>query len=292
MPHSKRTRWQRWWPFGLLCLVAAFRWVVSESVPAAATTALSLAVGAFSAALAILSIALARKLELPSRRVCLESATAGAMMVCGPFAYLLFHDHNIDATGLTMSLMLVPVVVAVARPAFRHTEGAELAGRLWPGIVGITGMLLMVPQPSLANIPNDVVMVVSLLSTGIGAAWFRTRSGTPVWRMLAALAGAAVLFTVGIHGVSGTAVKGMALAAFLDGGLILLTVGALLRIGATRWSAQFVLVPLIIFLEGLALARMWRLEVRAIVGLGLMIFATVFLLLPPRPDDPGEVVPK
>jgi hypothetical protein len=213
-------------------------------------------------------------------------------MICGPFASLLLHAHSVEATGLTIALMLVPVVVAVARPAFRHTEGGELAGRLWPGIVGVTGMLLMLPQPSLSNARNDVVLAVSVLATGIGAAWFRTRSGTPVWRLLAALLGAALLFTVGIHGISETAVKGMALGALLDGGLILLSVGALLRIGATRWSAQYVIVPLIIFLESLVLARLWRVDARVLVGLGLMVFATVFLLLPPRPDEPGELLPK
>lgn len=292
MPAKKRTRWQRWWPFGLLCLVAAFRWVISESLPAAAPTALSLALGCFSASLLILTIALARGLPVPTPRVCAESAIAGALMVCGPFAALLFHAHTVEATGLTMALMLVPVVVAVARPAFRHTEGGELAGRLWPGIVGVTGMLLMLPQPSLANAVNDAVMAVSLLATGIGAAWFRTRNGTPIWRMLAALGGAALVFTVGIHTIPASAVKGMALAAALDGGLMLLSVGALLRIGATRWSAQFVIVPLIIFLESLVLAHLWHLDARVLVGLGLMIFATVFLLLPPRADDPGELLPR
>jgi hypothetical protein len=67
--------------------------------------------------------------------------------------------------------------------------------------------------------------------------------------------------------------------------MALLSVFALMRVGAARWSAQFALLPLLIVLEGILLVRP-VFTARWVVGLSLLALASVYLLLPP--GDDGE----
>ena len=255
---------------------------------------LSLAIGCATMAVAAFTLAQLRHTTWPAPRTLIASALAGAMLLAGPFIAVLTHTHLADGSSLTLSLALVPVVVAVARPAFRHTEGAEVAGRLWPGIAAVAGLLLIVPEPSFAGVRDDVLLVAAPLATGIGAAWFRTRHGAELPRAGAAFSGATLVFLAGtyFHPPSLWSVRALAPAALADAVLAGLSVTALLRLGGTRWSAQFELVPLAVLLEGLFLVG-FKPDPRASVGLLLILLASVFLLLPPRLDDkPDELVPR
>jgi threonine/homoserine efflux transporter RhtA len=82
-------------------------------------------------------------------------------------------------------------------------------------------------------------------------------------------------------------------AVACDGILALLAVVALARLGAVRWSAQFTLLPLLIVLEGIVLVRP-TLSTRWVVGLLLLAVASVFLLMPPEPEEEtsGRVLPR
>jgi threonine/homoserine efflux transporter RhtA len=59
---------------------------------------------------------------------------------------------------------------------------------------------------------------------------------------------------------------------------------ALSRLGANRWSAQFVLVPLLILIEGMVLVRP-GITTRWVVGLALVALASVYLLLPHQDEQ-------
>ena len=290
MKAASGVRWRRWWAFAALCLLAAVRWMLVEAVPAAESTALSEALGCASAAAALLTYASVRRVERVRVPAVLPLAVAGALTVCGPVLPLLLRVRGVDAGSLTIALALVPVVVAIARPAFRQTEAPELVGRMWPGIAAAAGMMLLLPAPSLASVREDVLLAAAPVLTGVGAAWLRSRPGAGVRRGAWALAGAAGVFViaalrVGLYGVEW---RGVVLAACLDGLAAWLGVLALLRLGATRWSAQFVLVPLVVLLEGMAGVRV---DARVLGGLGVLVVAAVFLLLPPRPDEPPELRP-
>ncbi len=190
-----------------------------------------------------------------------------------------------------MALALTPVVVAVARPAFHHGGGGELAGRLWPGIAAIAGLLLLLPEPSLDNPQRDALLVAAPLASGVGSVWLRTRAGSATWRAVFALAGAAMAFTLAASLQHGSWSRMTWLAAMLDALLAGLSILALLRVGGTRWSSQFIVVPLVVILESLLVLRP-RLEPRLSAGIGLLVLATIFLLLPPRLDDAGDLVPR
>ena len=224
----------------------------------------------------------------------MESFCAGALLLAGPYVGLVLHARTLEATGLTVAMALVPVVVAVARPAFRETEGAEIAGRMWPGIAAAAGFLLVLPEPSLASWQEDLVLLLAPVATGVGAAWLRTRQGTELTRAAAALAGAATVF-LGAAAVQGgmraAAWRGVLPVATVDAVVVSLSVTALFRLGATRWSAQFEIVPLVVLLEGL-LGVGFRPDTRAVAGIVVVVLSSVFLLLPPRHEAVEEWVPR
>lgn len=278
----RNSAWRLWWPFALLCLIGGTRWILSESLPGSATTLGSAAVGCGSAAALYLLIFRPSMRESGGQLFC--SALAGALLITGPLIALL-SPHSIAAASLTMALALTPVVIAVAEAATRHTS-ETLAGRLWPGLATIAGLLLLLTQPSLANPGEDLVLVLTPLLTGCGAVLFCTTPPT-AWRIPAALLGACVALALGagINVVTHTRTwPDMAgLAAGLDALQAFLALVALSRLSATRWSAQFAIVPLLVLLEGIVLMPS-SIPARMIVGLLLLAIAAVALLIPPSED--------
>ena len=74
------------------------------------------------------------------------------------------------------------------------------------------------------------------------------------------------------------------LAAGSDAVEALLALIALGRLSATRWSAQFAIVPLIVLLEGVLMVPA-SVPGRMIVGLLLLAVAAVALLIPPSEES-------
>ena len=263
--------------------------MIADRFPDAGSTPRSETLGCLSACLVAITFASLKRVRLGPVRTFLAPALAGAMLLCGPA--LAIGTRTLDVSTLTMALALIPVVVAVARPAFRHTEGAEVAGRLWPGIAAVAGLLLLLPEPSLDGVRNDLILAAAPILTGISAVWFRGSPAPKPWRAAAGLAAATLFFlaaTLSTHSLRAPIPREFALACALDGLLALLSVLALLRTGATRWSAQFVIAPLLVVLEGLAILRP-RIDGRMLAGIAVLLFASVFLLLPPRADDPPDL---
>lgn len=73
------------------------------------------------------------------------------------------------------------------------------------------------------------------------------------------------------------------LAAGFDALQSLLALVALGRLSATRWSAQFAIVPLLVLLEAIALMPL-SVPARMIIGLLLLALAAMALLMPPAED--------
>lgn len=284
MRPGKRTAWNLWWPFALLCLVRSNRWVLSESLPGSATTLASASLGCGSAAALYLFILRPRTPTREERLQLLRCALGGAMLLFGPLVALL-SPRAIPAASLTMALALTPVVIAVARAATSHS-GEALAGRLWPGLAAIAGLLLVLTQPSLANPGEDLVLTLTPLLTGCGAMLFCS-TRVSAWRLPAALLGACAALGLGAGVNLATHVGGWpdmaGLAAGFDALEAVLALMALSRLSATRWGAQFALAPLVVLLEGVALMR-GSVPARMVVGLLLLASAAAALLMPPSEE--------
>lgn len=282
LPSDRSSGWRLWWPLALLCLVRGSRWILSESLPGSVTTLGSAALGCGSAA--ALYLLIFRPSAQKSRAQLLRPALSGALLITGPLLALLL-PHSISPASVTMALALTPVVIAVAEAAARHT-GETLAGRLWPGLAAIAGLLLLLTQPSLASPADDLILALTPVLTGCGAVLFSS-SPESRWRIPAALLGASAALALGAainlatHVSTWPALPG--LAAGFDALQALLALLALDRLSATRWSAQFAIVPLLILLEGLALIPS-SLPARMLIGLLLLAFAALALLVPPAED--------
>jgi hypothetical protein len=281
----RRSVWHLWWPFALLCVLRGSRWMLSGALPGSATTLASASLGCGSAAALYLLILRPSGLARVQHRDLLRAVLGGALLITGPLIALLY-SRAIAATSLTMSLALTPVVIAVCEAATRHS-GAALAGRLWPGLAAIAGLLLVLIQPSLSNPGVDLVLALTPLLTGCGAVLFCSSRAT-IWRLPAALLGACAALGLGAAINLATHVGGWpemaGLAAGFDALEALLALVALGRLSATRWSAQFAIVPLIVLLEGVAQIAA-HVPARMLVGLLLLAFAAVALLIPPSEES-------
>lgn len=276
--------WRRWLPMVLLCAVGGSRWVLSEALPGSSSTFASAALGCGSTAALCLLVYPRRMNGLVRDGELWRSAVGGALMIAGPLVGLL-RPGRVSGSALAMAMALTPVVLAVAETAMRGGSG-NLPGRLWPGLAAIAGLLLVLPEPSLASPASDLLLVLAPVLTGCGAALFCTAKET-AWRLPVALLGAAVVLmgcALGVvveHERVWPAMLG--LAAGVDALEAVLTVLVLGRLSAARWSAQFALVPLLVLLEGLGLMRE-RVPVRVVGGLVLLALAGLALLLPPAAE--------
>jgi drug/metabolite transporter (DMT)-like permease len=285
VPSVRRSAWHLWWPFALLCLVEGSRWALSESLPGSATSLASAAFGCGSAAALYLLIFRPTATVRQQRIDLVRSALGGALLITGPLIGLLY-PRVIPAASLTMALALTPVVIAVYEAATRHTS-ETLAGRLWPGLATIAGLLLLLTQPSLLNPVEDLVLALTPLLTGCGAVLFCSARAS-IWRLPAALFGACAALGIGAAINLATHVGAWpemaGLAAGVDALEALLALIALGRLSATRWSAQFAIVPLLVLLEGVVFMSS-SISARMIVGLLLLAVAAVALLIPPSEES-------
>lgn len=210
-------------------------------------------------------------------------------MISGPLLVLL-RPGSIPAGSHTMALALTPVAIAVIESATSHSS-ETLAGRLWPGLAAIAGLLLLLAEPRLSNPSEDILLALTPLLTGGGAVIFCSASNG-AWRVPAALLGACAALglgaeinlathTGGFYGLAG-------LAAGFDALQALLSIMAIARLSATRWSAQFALVPLLVLLEGFAFMPAST-PARMIVGLLLLAIASIALLIPPAEESRFEL---
>ena len=287
-----QNRWGRWgvrWgAFAVLVVAAASRWVVSEARPEAEPTLTSLTMGCVWASLVSLML-LRRGPARVSLRGSWLGVVAGAMVFGGPAVGALLRAREMDGASLTMALALTPVAAGIASAALGRGSLDGAAGRIWPGLAAVGGLLLVLAEPNLGDVRSDVALLLAPVLTGVGAALFCVRGGGTRWRATSALLGGTLLFAVTLVAesvASRTRPTVSLLAMACDGVLALASVYALQRIGATRWTAQFTLVPLLIVLEGLALAHQ-ALTLRWVVGIALLALASLYLLLPSTDEPEG-----
>jgi hypothetical protein len=70
-----------------------------------------------------------------------------------------------------IALALTPVVVALAGRV------ESVAGRIWPGLAAVAGLMLVVAQPSLGDARSDVALCLMPVLTGCGAALLSSEGG-------------------------------------------------------------------------------------------------------------------
>ena len=291
---ASQIRAHRWWLFVLLLLAGASHWLVASVRPNASSTLASEAVGCAWAALVALAFGLQRStpsatLQPPAKTVYLRWFFAGAILFGGPTIALLIPGRDLDSGALTIALALTPIIIAIAASAFGTGSSEGIAGRIWPSLAAVAGLLLVLVQPSLGDVRADLALLLAPLLTGVGAALFTIDQPRAARRIPLALFGASTLFFVALAAVwfaSGVRPTISLIAVACDGILSLLSIITLAQLGAARWSSQFTWVPLLIILEGIVMVRP-PLTTHWIVGLALLLLAGIYLLLPAE-DEPAS----
>lgn len=206
---------------------------------------------------------------------------AGAMLLGGPAIALLFPSRNLDSGALTITLALTPIIIAIAASALGTESSEGIAGRIWPGLAAVAGLLLVLVQPGLGDPRTDIALVLAPILTGSGAVLFCVGPPRVASRLPTALLGASTLFAAALAAstFAHALIPFSLLATAGDGIMAFLGVLTLNQLGATRWSSQFTWVPLLVILEGIVLVRP-QLTAHWFIGLVLLIVAGVYLLLP------------
>lgn len=267
--------------------MAASRWLVADVHPEAAPSLASAALGCGWAALLAFTL-LGRSAPPASKANALRSLLAGALFLGGPAIGLVINARALNAAALTMALALTPVAVAIGAAAISVGRSQAVAGRIWPGLAAVTGLLLILVQPDLGNTTTDIALFLAPTLTGLGAALYDSADHPPAAN---ALIGGSALFafaTLATSLMGGHRPSFSLLAIVYEGILALLSVLALSRLGAMRWSSQFTWLPLLVLIEGIILVRPPA-TTRAVVGLLLLALASVYLLVPQ--DDELDAAP-
>jgi drug/metabolite transporter (DMT)-like permease len=286
---------QRWWPFAVLLIAGASRWAVSAARPDAESTLVSQTIGcAWSTLLAFAFLLPKRSSAQPaqpktSRAVILRWLLSGALLCGGPAITLFLPTRDLDSSALTIALALTPIVIAIVSSALGGESSEGIAGRIWPGLASVAGLLLVLVQPALGDLRTDLALALAPVLTGIGAVLFCVGPPHATSRIPTTLLGASSVFAIALATstlASHNRPSLSLLAIAVDGILTLLGILTLSQLGATRWSSQFTWVPLLIILEGIILVRP-QLTAHWFIGLILLLVAGIYLLLP-QDDEPAS----
>ncbi len=291
------------WPFVLLCVLGSSRWLLEGARPETASTNLTQAAGCLLAAgwLVLHALFFRRRSDMSYGLLYkpLPAVCAG-LTIAGPSVWAVVSSRYIHAENVMLALALVPVVVAVAVPAFRASGSSDLAARLWPGLAGVTGLLLLVPQPTFSDWRFGLALAGMPVVGGTCAAFVSARSGSEAradgeagdgFFSARALVVSAMCFGFLIVWVN----RGQESPQFswvgsaLDGMTFLCMLAVLERLGAVRWSAQFLLIPLLTLLEGVVFLRPF-LTTRSWLAFALLGVSSAYLLVA-SPGDLPAVTP-
>lgn len=286
------------WALAGICLLLSTRWLLEGADPRTASTLFSEALGCLLVAAlpSVRAFAQSGRKATPGPRVnigALRSGTGLALALSGFAIGQAAYGRMFGASNLTLALALTTVVVGVAGIAASETQEGSLAGRLWPGLAGLAGLLLLFPQPAYSGWRFWAGLVLVPVLTGLGAVMGRggTRvPDSPHGIQALGLIGAAAIFAVlGVHEREMYGPVPVHLAAVaLDGATAYLSLQALDGGGSFRWSAQFLIVPLITLIEGLAFLRP-ILDGRSWFALGLLALSGAYQVWAVPDRTPGQI---
>jgi hypothetical protein len=263
------TRINQTWPMALLCLLASTLWIFLDRFPQITFTPASDALACVL--ITLIAAAIARTHLRPT----LTDALAGAFLLAGPASSTILHA-SIDPGTLAIALTLTPVVVAVAE----STTTELSADTLWPGLLAATGLLLVLPAPSLTGWRTDLALLLTPVLTGIGCVLFRRSPTAPSSKIAAAAAAATFFFLLTAWLETKTTQTVSLSATAVDATLFTLTLLTLTRLSPTQYTARYAIVPLAVLVEGPLLLHS-TITWRAVLCAALLLIAAITLLRSP-----------
>ncbi len=281
----------RAWPLGLLCVLVSSRWLIEQAVPSAASSFWTQAVGCLLAAGCVGGFRAIRSRSgvVLHSRVTVKGVLGYTLAFSGPaLAGSLFGKH-ISSNNGTLAMALTPVVIATTVSVLDSSGDGDLIGSLLPGLAGLTGLLLLLPQPTFRSWMPWCALGAMPLLAGAGATMSQrleqpkeSRADAGPYSLVFGLVMAGITFGV-LATLQRRGSAGSGTACGLDALTALLSLLTLARMGAVRWGAQFLLIPLLGLVEGTVLLHPF-LDVWSWIGMGLIALGSLRLLLSPTDE--------
>ncbi len=218
-----------------------------------------------------------------------RSSVLGVAVLAGPAMAAFIAGRPISGSNGSLAIALTPIIVAICMGAL-GASGLDLPARLWPGLTGLTALLLLLPQPEMN--PRLLLALCTIpLSAGMASA-FLDRSlvqddemrtdprSQRSWVGIALLGAAGVYSIFALQGRHEVSVPFSWLSATVDGLAAFLSLQALATLGVMRWCAQFFLIPLLTMIEGVVFLKP-LLDVRSWLAFVLLGVSSAYLLWSP-----------
>jgi drug/metabolite transporter (DMT)-like permease len=284
--------WKAWAALAVVCLWAASGWLIpapsGDSLPELQRQGLGFA------ALAVVAVALGGfKRQRSGWKLRGEIAAAGALFFAVPLVLAVHAKEYAPETSFAVVSALAPVVVVLVWGAVaQESNGIR---NLIPALMGLAGVLLLLPfnlpvsvrgWAALAEIAASMVFVA-----GAGVWMYRLLRRETVMEAIAivGIPNAVCLF-VWCGAVGSLDLKWRDVAGGLRWGwsvetvVAALTVWLLREIDPVRFSARFLVIPLVTIVEGLALLRP-EVTGRMVGGMVLLSGGAAWILMTPREVD-------
>lgn len=280
LPIKGTRRGWLWAAYGLVCVVWASAWVFTENRVAVSLWQQGLVFGLAGGICRSLS-----RRRVGGRRSERWKIGLGGFAVLG-VPLLVRHLGFVRASDVDASAAwaLVPVVVVLAAG---WSVSEDLQTRLWPCVLGLMGILLVLPvqyPPTSSESGGWVVLCLALISVGVGSVWLfgllrDVALVEAAWVLLSAQACVLLLagWLEGERRQELLQIPSPLVWLYLLQFVVLIWL--LREMEPGRLAGRFLLVPLVTVVEGMVVLRP-EITVRLVVGVGLLVVGVVGLLRP------------
>ncbi len=273
--------WRRWLGFAVLCGWQATAWLVPPVAEGPSATE-RLALACLLVGLCAVSVMMARRIRI-STAPWGKIAVAAVLLIGVPAVLVQSASESSTDTNTAIVFALTPVVAVLVWGAVSNAEMPMAS--LLAALVGAAGVLVVLPYELPVSTRAwgalaEIVLAMGL--TGVGSVWIyrliRTAHVTPV--MLVAAAGNLVFLILSEVSAGHLVLRGWSVAGwvatFVQAIVFVLTVWLAEAIEPVRFSARFLIVPLLTIVEGVVLLRP-GIDARLVAGVGLLVVGVGWL---------------
>jgi drug/metabolite transporter (DMT)-like permease len=284
-------RWIVWAGFAAVCILSGSSWVIPSAVSDGFPLLEQQGFLFGTIGLVALLFAGRKTFSRIGSLWWLRLAAAFVGFLGAPVVIVEYARSGVAAMNRSAPFAMVPVVVVLAVAAgdggWREERGARRF--LLPALVGVGGLLLLLPVGIPDSMPGRVMLglvCVAVVIAGLASVWLDWLLhgvGLADAIVVAGLANAVFLLACGSVGSDfvwrWSGVESMlSVSSLVDGVEVVLLVWLLREIPPVRFAARYLLIPLITILEGYVLirpeftVRMGFGTVLLAVGVGVMLF--------------------
>jgi hypothetical protein len=283
-------RWSLWIAFATLCILSGTSWVIPDAMtgglpPLEEQGFLFSVVGLTALLFTAWDCWPQNKIEWCAR---LAAASVGFFAI--PMVAIEYARGSVSATSRSALFAMVPVVVVMVIAGGDATGPGERGARrsLIPALIGLGGLLLLLPLEFSASVHGRVLLAVvsaSVVLAGFASVWlYRLLQGAGMMRAIAVIGIANAAFLLSwsfVHEEMVWRGSGLVLVVSLQSLVdvveILLLVWLLREMRPVPFASRYLVIPLVTILESFVLMRPeWT--VRIAFGTGLLAAGAGMLL--------------